>query len=102
MVREKLYGGLILMITVVILIYMTIANANILLSEGIQTAYPYLGELFFGPWVYIVFPIMLAEIIILGILMWIGWNKMNPPESIPLEELKIPELEKTLKKSRID
>ena len=81
---------------------MTIANANILLSNGIESAYPYLGELFFGPWVYIVFPIMLAEIIILGIVMWIGWNKMNPPDSIPFEELKIPELAKKVKESRED
>ncbi|NVM02884.1 MAG: hypothetical protein HWN67_11140 [Candidatus Helarchaeota archaeon] len=94
MAKEKLYGGLIIFFMFPILFYMTVANANIILSNGIPSAYPYLGELFFNPWVYVVVPIMLVEFIILGILIWIGWNKMNPPKPIPLKEHKFQELEK--------
>ncbi|MFX1450216.1 MAG: hypothetical protein ACFFCM_05205 [Promethearchaeota archaeon] len=93
MARERLYGALILIFTFPILIYMTIANANILLSNGITSAYPYLGELFFKPWIYLIVPIMLVEVIVLGIIAWIGWNKMNPPKTPPLKDHKISELE---------
>ncbi len=93
MAKEKLYGGLILFFIFPILIYMTVANTNILLSNGIPSAYPYLGELFFSPWVYVVVPIMLVEFLVLGVLIWIGWNKMKPPKPIPLKEQKLQELE---------
>jgi len=86
LVSEKIYGALIMLFSISILIYMTLAYTNVLLSEGIQTLYPYLGQLFFGPWVYLILPIMLGEIIVFGILMWIGWEKMTSAPGTALEK----------------
>ncbi len=94
----KIYGPIILLFSFMFLVYLTVANVNILLSNGVPALYPYLNELFFSPWVYTVVPIMLGEILILGIVVWYGWNKMNPPPPPPLEEIEKIAFDKKLRK----
>ena len=99
MPREKLYGGLLVLFSIMLLIYLTIANTNILLSDGVYVLYPYFMELFFQPFVYAVIPILIGEVIALGILMYIGYQKMNPPPPPELEALERVALNRTKKKT---
>jgi len=79
---------MLLIFSITFLVYLTLANANILLSEGIYTLYPYFQELFFGPWVYMLIPILIGEIVLLGIVMYLAWEKITVPPSPELEELE--------------
>ena len=92
--KDKLYGALIFLIALILLVYLAVADINIILAganKSIWTGkyqYPILPDLFFSPWVYVVGPLMLAEILIFGIAAWIGWTMMTTPPPVPLEELE--------------
>lgn len=86
--RDKIYGVLIFLVALVLLIYLAVADFNVIIAGGNQAYYPILKELFFSPWVYVVLPIMLAEVLIFGIAAWIGWTMLTTPPPVPLEELE--------------
>lgn len=64
------------------------ANVMIIFAGGNKDYYAINWPIFFGPWVYVVAPLMLAEILIFGIAAWIGWTMMTTPPPVPLEELE--------------
>ncbi|NVM02883.1 MAG: hypothetical protein HWN67_11135 [Candidatus Helarchaeota archaeon] len=92
MQRDKLYGLIIFLVALILLIYLTMANVMIIFAGGNKDYYAVRGTpiegLFFGPWVYVVAPLFLAEILIFGIAAWIGWTMMTTPPPVPLEELE--------------
>ena len=50
--------------------------------------YPIWLPIMFQPWVYVIAPLLLAEVLIFGIAAWIGWTMMTTPPPVPLEELE--------------
>ncbi len=93
MQKDKLYGLAIFIFALVLLVYLVLADINVLgavYDAGAQKFYyPTIPILpMFQPWVYVVGPLMLAEILIFGIAAWIGWTMMTTPPPVPLEELE--------------
>ncbi|MHA1383762.1 MAG: hypothetical protein ACTSR3_08425 [Candidatus Helarchaeota archaeon] len=60
----------------------------IIFAGGSKDYYAIKLPIFFGPWVYVVAPLLLAEVLIFGIAAWIGWTMMTTPPPVPLEELE--------------
>ena len=86
--KDKLYGFIIFLVALILLVYLSTANLMIIASGGNKDFYLIKLPIFFGPWTYVVLPLMLAEILIFGIAAWIGWTMMTTPPPVPLEELE--------------
>ena len=77
--RDKLYGGGIVLISVLILIGFLIAFFSPYLAPLLNIS----AEL---RWWAIAIPIFLLVILALGISMWIGWTMLTTPPPLPIEE----------------
>jgi len=86
--RDKIYGLLIFLVALVLLVYLAVADTMIIFAGGSKDFYAIKWPIFFGPWVYVVAPLLLAEVLIFGIAAWIGWTMMTTPPPVPLEELE--------------
>jgi len=96
MQRDKIYGMVILGVSVALLVYLSLAdwawilcmpasvpNASIpFFSLLIQT------RIVFGWEWYVILPLWLVTVLIFGIAAWIGWTMMTTPPPVPLEELE--------------
>ena len=96
MQRDKIYGGIILGVSVALLVYLSLADwawilcmpaasfkTNVLLFSQLIAS----GLVFGWEW-YVILPLWLVTVLIFGIAAWIGWTMMTTPPPVPLEELE--------------
>ncbi|MHA1144721.1 MAG: hypothetical protein ACTSRW_08295 [Candidatus Helarchaeota archaeon] len=95
MQRDKIYGALIFIVALVLLIYLSIGYLTHLVTQAGSVIVPVFTYLrysvpFLVPhWVfYVILPMWIVVILILGIAMWIGWTMLTTPPPVPLEELE--------------
>ena len=102
MQRDKLYGALILGISLALLVYLTLADWSwiICMPQQVPATTDPLGiirvpfallinlKIVFGWEWYVIFPLWLVTVLIFGIAAWIGWTMMTTPPPVPLEELE--------------
>jgi len=102
MQRDKIYGALILGISLALLIYLSLADwawiicmppqapATTGLGSQLKVPFAFLIEtgIVFGWEWYVIFPLWLVTVLIFGIAAWIGWTMMTTPPPVPLEELE--------------
>ena len=90
--KDKVYGLAIFLIALILLVYLAVADIMVIFASGTKEYYPTKGTilhgLFFSGWTYTIVPLLLAEVLILGIAAWIGWTMMTTPPPVPLEELE--------------
>ncbi|MFX1562285.1 MAG: hypothetical protein ACFFDP_03145 [Promethearchaeota archaeon] len=95
--RDKLYGGLILIFSILLGLYYTYWSLVYPFmyygTGGNPATHPWFQ--FFGwipvmyePYFAIAIPMWLAIILILFIVAWIGWTMLTTPPPIPLEEIE--------------
>ena len=97
MQRDKIYGVLIFIVSLVALIYLSIGYLTHLITLAGRVPgnflLPFFDFLRATPivphWaIFVILPIWIVVILILGIAMWIGWTMITTPPPVPLEELE--------------
>ncbi len=102
MQRDKIYGAVILAVSVLLLVYLSLADWAWILcmpSMAFKTNIPFFSALLtpvsagalplvFGWEWYVILPLWLVTVLIFGIAAWIGWTMMTTPPPVPLEELE--------------
>ncbi len=78
MERDQLYGGLILVVSVIVLAVYTIAFFATYLAPILNIP-PSLS------WWAVAIPVFLLVIIALVVIIWIGWTMLTTPSPAPLE-----------------
>ena len=102
MQRDKIYGAIILALSLALLVYLSLADWAWIICMPPQTPtttglgwelkvpFAFLIEkgIVFGWEWYVIFPLWLVTVLIFGIAAWIGWTMMTTPPPVPLEELE--------------
>ncbi len=96
MSKDQLYGGLILLVSLIItIVYIAAFFANSV--SAIFPAWPTgLG------WWAVAIPVFLFVLAVLAIAMWIGWTMLTTPPPAPIEDIEVEsvrEKSKTRRKS---
>ncbi|MEM2122881.1 MAG: phage holin family protein [Candidatus Bathyarchaeia archaeon] len=77
--KDRLYGGLILIVAMVLLALFLVAFFAPYLE-------PILGVPASLSWWAVAIPVFLLVVLALGILMWIGWTMFSTPPPLPIGE----------------
>ncbi|MDO8124666.1 MAG: hypothetical protein Q6364_09850 [Candidatus Hermodarchaeota archaeon] len=100
MARDKIYGFLILLFSILVVLYYTywalvypFMFYSVNPTGAYPTAHPW-WQFFFWipvlvePYFAVAIPMWLAIMLVLFIVAWIGWTMLTTPPPIPLEEIE--------------
>ena len=100
MARDKIYGFLILLFSILVVLYYTywalvypFMFYTVNPTASYPTAHPwwqFLGwiPVLVEPYFAVAIPMWLAIMLVLFIVAWIGWTMLTTPPPIPLEEIE--------------
>jgi len=88
MSKDKVYGSLLLIISILVILYYTYWAVLLNINPNLQKQYPFNLIPVLDPIWAIILPMWLAIVIVFLILAWIGWTMLTTPPPDPLEELE--------------
>ena len=88
MSKDKVYGSLLLIVSILVILYYTYWAILLNIYPNMQSQYPFNLIPVLDPKWAIILPMWLAIVIVFLILAWIGWTMLTTPPPEPLEELE--------------